>query len=103
MRFWDSSAVAPLLVEQATTAAARGWADEDPDLAIWTLTPVEICSAVHRLVRDGALELAQARQVELAAALAWAGGNAAWRILHSLDARLAAAAEREGFSVPKVV
>ncbi len=73
MRFWDSSAVVPLLVTQRASALADGWLGQDPEMAIWTLTPVEVLSAVRRLVRERALTEAvgaeaEGRADELAAA-----------------------------------
>lgn len=60
MRFWDSSAVVPLLVQQPQSALATRWLDQDPQVATWTLTPVEVASAVWRLVRDRAITEASA-------------------------------------------
>jgi hypothetical protein len=51
----------------------------------------------RRLLRVHALRAADALQ--LGAALAWAEGRPAGRVLHTLDAHLAIAAEREGFLV----
>lgn len=138
MRFWDSSAVVPLVVRQAASPRTDEWLREDADLVIWTLTPVEVASAVRRLVREGALEeelameaerrsgelvdashlvvdlesvKAQAKRLlrlhalraadalQLAAAIEWAGGHPAGRIVHTLDDRLGEAARREGFRV----
>jgi len=55
MRFWDASAVIPLLVEQPLSARALQLLAEDPDLVVWWSTPVECASAVARLRREGAL------------------------------------------------
>jgi len=55
MRFWDSSAVVPLLLEQPATERARALLSEDPDVAIWWGTPVECTSAFSRLRREGLL------------------------------------------------
>lgn len=139
MRFWDSSAVVPLIVPQSTTGMARAWLREDPGVALWTFTPVELTSTVWRMVREEILDepsaaAAEARAVELmqaavsvidvesvkttarrllrlhplrtadalqlAAGVRWAEGRPEGRIFHTLDRRLAAAARREGFSVP---
>ena len=139
MRFWDSSAVVPLLIDQESSRRAVRWATEDGVLVLWTLTPVEVVSALRRLVRDGALSetvsrQAEARMVELAAgghvvldieavkaialrvlrlhplrvfdalqlaaALHWAEGRPEGRGFVTLDARLAEAAQREGFALP---
>lgn len=55
MRFWDSSAIVPLLVEQASTKVAARWHAEDPSMLVWWATPVECESALARLVRAGQL------------------------------------------------
>lgn len=55
MRFWDSSAIVPLLVAEATTEAMQAIADEDPLMLVWWTTPVECESAIARLERDGDL------------------------------------------------
>jgi uncharacterized protein len=73
LRFWDSSAVVPLLVAQSGSGHVDAWFREDPEVVLWTLTGVEITSALWRLVRDGALDegharLAEQRAAELAAA-----------------------------------
>jgi hypothetical protein len=56
MRFWDTSAVVPLLVDQPASDRAAAWVREDGGIALWTLTPVEVTSALRRLVRESALE-----------------------------------------------
>lgn len=56
MRFWDSSAVVPLLVRQESSPVAERWIAEDPDMVLWTLTSVEVVSAFRRLVREQALK-----------------------------------------------
>jgi predicted nucleic acid-binding protein len=53
LRFWDSSAVVPLVVAQPATVQMRRWFDEDGEIALWTLTPVEVISALRRLAREG--------------------------------------------------
>jgi len=73
VRFWDSSAVVPLLVAQQASAVADEWLGQDAEMAIWTLTPVEVLSALRRLVREGILSEAlgveaEDRAQELAAA-----------------------------------
>ena len=64
MRFWDSSAVVPLIVAQAASPQADGWLSEDPELALWTLTSVELASAIRRLVREGVLGEREANTAE---------------------------------------
>lgn len=52
MRFWDSSAILPLLVGEATTDAIRALAQEDPAMLVWWATEVECVSAIARLERQ---------------------------------------------------
>jgi len=55
MRFWDSSAVVPLLLEQPLSTRARALLEEDADVVAWWGTPVECASAVARLRGKGHL------------------------------------------------
>lgn len=55
MRFWDSSAVAPLVLEQRTSRACRALYRSDPSVALWALTRTEVVSVVQRLRREGLL------------------------------------------------
>lgn len=64
MRFWDSSAVVPLIVAQTASAAADRWLSDDPEVALWTLTGVELTSAFRRLVRQGVLGEREANAAE---------------------------------------
>jgi hypothetical protein len=136
LRFWDSSALVPLVVSERRSAEVERWRRDDPVAVTWTLTPVEITSALRRLVREGALAKAAAAEAEalaaeviagthvvadvervkpvatrllrvhalraadalqLGAALLWADGSPTGLVVHTFDARLADAAEREGF------
>jgi len=56
MRFWDTSAIVPLIVEQPISARCRALRRSDPAIAVWALSRVEAASALHRLVRDGVME-----------------------------------------------
>ena len=60
MKFWDSSAVVPLLVEQAATVEMQALAAADPLLLVWWSTAVECGSALARLEREAALDAASA-------------------------------------------
>ena len=55
MRFWDSSAVVPLLVVEAASARALDEFERDPEIVVWWATEVECVSALARLERDGSL------------------------------------------------
>lgn len=52
MRFWDSSAVVPLLVLEASSDAVMAAYDADPDMIAWWGTPIECVSAVARRERE---------------------------------------------------
>ncbi len=56
MRFWDSSAIVPLLVQEETSEQMRRLVLEDEDMLVWWGTPVECTSAISRRERDGALD-----------------------------------------------
>jgi predicted nucleic acid-binding protein len=58
VRFWDTSAAVPLLVEEPASGACRRELRADPALAVWALTRTEIVSAVRRLERTGDLDAA---------------------------------------------
>ncbi len=55
MRFWDSSALVPLCLDQPQTERARSLLHDDPGLVVWWGSPVECASAFARLRRDGIL------------------------------------------------
>ena len=56
MRFWDSSALVPLVVGQPSSALAESWIAEDDSMVVWTLAEVEVASALWRLEREGAID-----------------------------------------------
>lgn len=60
MKFWDASAVVPLVVGEPSTGTMQALALEDDEMLVWWATPVECASAVARLERDGALDDTQA-------------------------------------------
>jgi predicted nucleic acid-binding protein len=55
VKFWDSSAIVPLLVEEATTAALIERYREDPVLLAWWGAEIECASALSRLERTGGI------------------------------------------------
>lgn len=55
MRFWDSSAIVPLLVAEPEHAAARAEFERDPDVVAWWATTIECVSALARREREGNL------------------------------------------------
>lgn len=58
LRFWDSSAVVPLLVQEAETRAMQRLYAQDPECLVWWATEVECVSAITRLERDAELTTA---------------------------------------------
>jgi uncharacterized protein len=55
MKFWDASAIVPLLMTEASTRQLQALAAKDPSMLVWWGTEVECASAIARLERDGAL------------------------------------------------
>ena len=56
MRFWDSSAIVPLLVDEAASGRTLETYRLDPDVVVWWATEVECVSALARLERQGMVE-----------------------------------------------
>ena len=57
MRFWDASAIVPLLIAEASTRRLQALAAKDPDMLVWWGSEVECVSALARLERDATLDL----------------------------------------------
>lgn len=137
LAFWDSSALVPLCVSQAETAMARAFY-KNFGMAVWWAAPVEIVSALTRILRMGQIgsvqfgeskktaeglarkwvmigpspeiaatacsllelhHLSAADALQLAAALAWCGGDPKGKVFLTLDQRLRAAAGMTGFTL----
>lgn len=138
MKYWDASALVPLIVEQKQTTAMKALHREDGEVVTWVLSEVEVRSAVARLERQGSLQGGRAQDARSRAEVVLAGCHVvsalevvvrrAKRILDvhalraadalrlaaaivasdespeswtlvTLDDRLRAAAQREGFAV----
>jgi hypothetical protein len=56
MRFWDSSAVVPLLVREQQTEQRLAQLLDDPRMTVWWGCRLECSSALNRLHREGGLE-----------------------------------------------
>jgi predicted nucleic acid-binding protein len=61
VKFWDTSAIVPLLVEQTATSRMQALAAADPLLIVWWGTAVECASALARLERETVLDGRSAR------------------------------------------
>lgn len=73
MRFWDTSALVPLVLEEPGTELVSDWLRADEGMCIWGLARVELASAIERRAREGALTAKERREalklvVDLAAA-----------------------------------
>lgn len=138
MKYWDSSAVVPLLAEDAATNRVQAVYGEDSTMIVWWGTPVECMSALARLEREERLDavsitkaarrlkqmqrlwqevqpletlrdiamrllrvhpLRAADSLQLAAAIMASEHRPSTMEFVCLDARLALAAQREGFNV----
>ncbi len=56
MRFWDSSAIVPLIVEERRSKACRTLRRADAGVTVWALSELEVRSALHRLARERKLD-----------------------------------------------
>jgi predicted nucleic acid-binding protein len=52
VRFWDTSALVSLLAVERDSERVTRWLREDPNVVVWTLTRVEILSALARRRRE---------------------------------------------------
>ncbi len=55
MKFWDSSAIVPLLVEEEETDYCLKTLSDDQEMLIWCLSGLEVMSALCRRVREGSV------------------------------------------------
>ena len=55
MRFWDSSAIVPLVIDEPDRERLVAMLEVDPVMVVWWGTPVELVSALSRRERDGSL------------------------------------------------
>ena len=57
MKFWDSSAIIPLVVKEENTDYCLMALADDPKMLIWCLSRVEVMSALCRRVRDDLMDV----------------------------------------------
>ncbi len=55
MKFWDASAVVPLIVQEEKTEYCIKQFRDDEDAIVWTLSKIEVFSALCRRFRDNSL------------------------------------------------
>ena len=63
MRYWDASALVPLVVAEPDSELVRSWLSEDDRIVTWAWTRTEITSAIERRAREGSLSRQQRREV----------------------------------------
>jgi uncharacterized protein len=62
VRFWDTSAVVPLCVNEPVSAAVKSILTRDPSIVVWWATRTECVSALMRQAREGGLSMEGERQ-----------------------------------------
>jgi predicted nucleic acid-binding protein len=66
MRFWDTSAIVPLLITEPQSEAMRAALAEDPMIVTAAVTPIEITGALWRRRHRGELSVAAHHDAEVA-------------------------------------
>ena len=66
MRFWDSSAIIPLCLEEPASEMVENLARTDEDIIVWWTTRVECVSALARRYRGGILPIHMEEQARVA-------------------------------------
>lgn len=56
MKFWDASAIVPLLVDEDSSGRVQALAAQDPHMLVWWGSEVECVSALIRRERDGSVD-----------------------------------------------
>ena len=82
MRFWDSSAIVPLVCRESESARTRAWLRADPVVVVWCLAATEVISALARKRREGVLTAARFADAKRRLA----GLEGAWSEVAALDA-----------------
>jgi predicted nucleic acid-binding protein len=59
MKFWDTSAIIPLLADEPTREGLLAILEEDPQIVAWWGTTVEIASALARRERENLITAAE--------------------------------------------
>ena len=62
MRYWDASALVPLVVAEPDSERVRTWLSEDDHIVTWAWSRTEITSAIERRAREGSLSRPQRRE-----------------------------------------
>jgi predicted nucleic acid-binding protein len=62
MKFWDASAIIPLVVAEPTSKPLQALLQKDPSMLVWWAAEVECASALARLEREGVVDQASTAQ-----------------------------------------
>ena len=65
MRYWDTSSLVPLVVEEDRSPEMKELFQDDPEVATWWGTRVECASAIRRREREGGLDPEEANRASL--------------------------------------
>ncbi|MFZ4778469.1 MAG: PIN domain-containing protein [Terrimicrobiaceae bacterium] len=60
MKFWDSSAIAPLLMSETASEERENALADDPEIVVWYATKAELESAICRRLREESLSMMDA-------------------------------------------
>ena len=82
MRFWDSSAIVPLVCAESASRTCRSWLRRDPLILVWALAATEVISALSRKRRESALN----RELFAAAKRRLGKLERAWNEVEQFDA-----------------
>jgi hypothetical protein len=63
VRYWDSSAIVPLVVQEPGTDLVRDWVASDDEIVTWAMTRVELVGAIQRRAREGRVNDPQRRSL----------------------------------------
>jgi hypothetical protein len=63
VRYWDASALVPIVLDEPGSSLVRSWLEDDPHVVTWAMTQLELASAVERRAREGRLSATERRAV----------------------------------------
>lgn len=59
MRYWDASALVPLVVVEPDSELVSRWLSEDEAVVTWVWSRIEVTSAIERRTREGTISQSQ--------------------------------------------
>jgi predicted nucleic acid-binding protein len=73
VRFWDTSAIVPLVIAESPSPKVKNWVRSDSEIIVWTLTRVELLSAIARRRREDSMSLPMLAAARRNIVRAWDG------------------------------